>query len=285
MELCNINDINSLLSRHGFRFSKSLGQNFLIADWVPERIVSESGIASDCCVLEIGPGIGCLTSRLADVAGKVVSVELDKRLIPVLGETVGDRDNIEIINDDVMKLDLSELVSERFYPLRPVVCANLPYNITSPVLTKLINSGLFETITVMIQKEVAERICAAPGSHDYGAFTIFVNFYMESQKLFDVSPACFEPRPKVTSAVINLKKRSSPAADVNEELFFKIVRAAFNQRRKTLVNGLSSAFSGTLTKDEITDALVSCGLDERVRGESLGIKEFADITNAFDKRI
>ncbi|MGM9522155.1 MAG: 16S rRNA (adenine(1518)-N(6)/adenine(1519)-N(6))-dimethyltransferase RsmA [Oscillospiraceae bacterium] len=285
MDLCNINEINLLLSRHGFKFSKALGQNFLVASWVPERIVLESGINRNNGVLEIGPGVGCLTEKLSLSAGKVVSVELDERLLPVLGETVGHLENVEIVNGDIMKTDIPALVYERFSSLTPAVCANLPYNITSPVLTRLIDTGLFSTITVMIQREVARRICAAPGTADYGAFTVYTNFYTRPRLLFDVPPACFEPSPKVTSSVIIMERRAEPPAEVNQVLFFKIVRAAFNQRRKTLLNALASAFSPGIDKQLISDAITDSGLDIRVRGEALDIPAFAELTNKIERYV
>lgn len=280
MELTDLSDITALLARHGFHFSKARGQNFLIAQWVPERISAESGVDGRSGVLEIGPGIGCLTAELAKRAGKVLALELDTRLMPILEETVGGLANVKVINADAMTADLKALADEHFAGISPVVCANLPYNITSPILTKLIESGIFETITVMIQREVARRICARPGTADYGAFGIFVNFYTEPRLLFDVPPSCFEPRPKVTSSVIQLKRRERPAADVDEGLFFKIVRAAFNQRRKTLSNALSAGFTGRLDRDAVHAAIASAGLSETVRGEALSIGEFARLTDA-----
>lgn len=285
MELTDLNTVTALLTRHGFHFSKAKGQNFLVAGWVPERIAEESGADADTGVLEIGPGIGCLTAELSKRAGKVLALEIDTRLMPVLSETVGHLDNVTVRNEDVMAANLAALVSEHFQGLSPAVCANLPYNITSPVLTKLIGSGLFGTITVMIQREVARRICAAPGTADYGAFGIFVDFYCQTRLLFDVPPSCFEPRPKVTSSVIKLTKRDTPAASVDEKLFFQIVRAAFNQRRKTLVNALASGFSGRLEKARIAACISACGLSEAVRGETLSIGDFAALTNAVGRAL
>lgn len=279
MELTNINEINGLLLRHGFKFSKSMGQNFLTARWVPQQIAEESGIDENTGVLEVGPGIGCLTAELSENAGKVVSVELDKRLKPVLAETLEGRENVEIIFGDVLKLNLQQLVSEKFQGLTPAVCANLPYNVTTPLITAFIEADCFETVTVMIQREVALRICAKAGTGDYGAFGIFVNYYMEPQLLFDVPPSCFIPQPKVTSSVIKLKKREVPPVKViDEKLLFKVVRAAFNQRRKTLVNALSSAF-GNLTKEELTNVVENAGFDSKIRGESLDIVGFAKISD------
>lgn len=283
MELCDINQIRALLNRHGFRFSKSMGQNFLIAPWVPEEIAASAELDETMGVLEVGPGIGCLTASLAKYAGKVVSVELDNALRPVLAETLEGLENAEVVFGDVLKLDLQSFVKEHFAGLRPAVCANLPYNITSPVLSAFLESGCFESITVMIQKEVARRICAGANTADYGAFTVFVNWYAETELLFDVSPDCFMPQPKVTSTVIRLKQRKTPPAEVcDEKLFFRVVKAAFAQRRKTLNNALGAGF-GELTKEQLAKVISTCGFDERIRGEVLDIEGFAAITNAIDK--
>ncbi len=284
MQLCDINEINALLAGHGFRFQRSKGQNFLIAPWVPERIAEGSGADKSTGVLEIGPGIGCLTAELAKRAACVTAVELDSRLIPVLSETLSGLDNVTVVNADIMSTDLEALVRERFSGLTPAVCANLPYNITSPVLTKLIDSGLFRTITVMVQREVARRICAAPGTADYGAFGIYVNFYALPELLFDVPPSCFEPRPKVTSSVIRLTLRPAPAEDVDKELFFRVVRSAFNQRRKTLVNALSAGFP-QLKKDAVTRCVSAAKIPEGARGETLSIPDFAALTRELERRI
>ena len=217
MKLTDITQIKEILSRHGFRFSKSLGQNFLVADWVPRSIADSAGLDADTCVLEIGPGIGCLTRELSERAGKVVAVELDGALRPVLTETLADLANVEVVYGDILRQDLAALTAERMPGLRPVVCANLPYNVTTPVLTKLIESGLFDTVTVMIQREVARRICAAPNTPDYGAFGIFVQWHMTAELLFDVPPGCFIPQPKVTSSVIRLTRRAAPPSTVRDE--------------------------------------------------------------------
>lgn len=271
MELTNINDLRDLLGSHGFHFSKAMGQNFLIEAWVPERIAEESGADAGSAMLEIGPGVGCLTRELALRAAMVKSVELDKRLLPVLAETVGAFDNVEIIPGDIMKLDLNSI---DFGSLTPRVCANLPYNITTPVITKLLESGIFASLTVMVQREVADRITAKPGSGEYGAFTVLCDYYAETKKLFNVPSSCFEPRPKVESAVVRLDARRYDLK-CDEALFWKIVRGAFNQRRKTLVNALSSALPNP--KDEIAAAIEGAGLSPTVRGEALGIAEFAEI--------
>lgn len=277
LDLCNINSIRELLSRHGFKFSKAMGQNFLTASWVPERIAEEAGVDKTCGVLEIGPGIGCLTSELAPRAGKVLAVELDRRLIPVLEETLSELDNVELVQGDILKLNIEELV-ERFEGMSPVVCANLPYNITSPALARMIDSGLFERITVMVQREFARRICAGAGESDYGAFTLYVNYHAEPKLLFDVPPGCFMPRPKVTSTVVSLDMRGIPPVSVERTMLFRVIKASFAQRRKTLVNGLHAAFGDKLTKEELTQVVTACGYDERVRGETLDMEGFAAVT-------
>lgn len=279
MDLTNIHQIRELLNRHGFRFSKSMGQNFLTAGWVPEQIAEGALLDRSTGVLEVGPGVGCLTAELSKRAGKVVSVELDKALKPVLAETLSGCENVELVFGDVLRLDLPGLVRERFSGLRPVVCANLPYNVTSPLLTAFIEAGCFESVTVMVQREVARRICAAPGTGEYGAFGIFVCWHMEAEILFDVPPSCFIPQPKVTSSVIRLRRRGQPPAQAEDEaLMFRIIRAAFNQRRKTLVNAVCSAF-GALTKEQVENVLKNCGYDTKIRGESLDIVGFAKISN------
>ncbi len=280
MDLCNLNDIRSLLGRHGFRFSKAMGQNFLIEAAVPQAIAEGCNPDKGCGVLEIGPGIGCLTAQLAKRAGKVVSVELDKRLLPVLDETMSSFDNVTIISGDIMKLNVSDLVDTHFSGLTPLVCANLPYNITTPVLSTLIDSRRFERITVMIQKEVAQRICASPGTSDYGAFSIYMQFYTDPEILFDVPPDCFTPQPKVTSAVLRCPIRKEAPVDVRDtSFFFQVVRAAFAMRRKTLINGLLSAFGSRMSKTELLTLLDDCGFSATVRGETLGLTEFALLTN------
>ena len=211
MDLCDRNDIQALLARHGFRFSRALGQNFLIEGWVAEDIAAASGADADTGVVEVGPGIGSLTTQLARRAGKVVSVELDRRLYPVLAETMAPYKNFTLVEGDVMQLSLPALVQEHLGSLRPVLCANLPYNITTPFLTACVESHCFDSLTVLIQKEVAQRICAAPGTADYGAFTLLMQYYTEPELLFTVPSTCFLPAPKVTSAVIRCKTRPRPA--------------------------------------------------------------------------
>ena len=278
MNLTDYNEIRGLLARHGFRFSKSMGENFLTAGWVPERIAESAGLDRETAVLEIGPGVGCLTAQLAQRAGKVLAVELDRSLEPVLAETLAGCDNVELLFGDVLRQDIPDLVRGRFGEMRAVVCANLPYNVTSPLLTALIRSGCFETITVMIQREVARRICAAPNTADYGAFSLFVRWYTEPELLFDVPPHCFHPQPKVTSSVIRLSARKEkPFAVSDEDFLFRIIRAGFNQRRKTLPNALASGLG--LERDEIERALENCVLDPRIRGEALDMAAFVKIAD------
>ena len=283
MNLCDINVIKPLLQKHGFHFSKSKGQNFLTQSWVPREIADGAGIDKTCGVLEVGPGIGPLTQALCENADKVVSVEVDTSLAPVLAETMADTDNFTLIFGDILKADIPALVQEHFQGLRPMACANLPYYITSPVLSALLESKCFESITVMVQKEVSQRICAQPGSKDYSAFSLFCQYYAQPEILFDVPPSCFIPQPKVTSAVITLPCRKAPPCPIaDEKLFFRTVRASFAQRRKTLVNGLSSGF-GTLSKAQIIACLTAAGLPENVRGETLGIPEFARVAEEIEK--
>ncbi len=276
MDLCNINHVKALLSRHGFHFSKSLGQNFLIQRWVPEDIAASSGATKEHGVMEIGPGIGPLTVELAKRAGKVVSLELDRTLLPILDETLEEYDNTKVVFGDVTKTDCADFVCTHLEGYRPMVCANLPYNITTPVITQLLECGCFEAITVMIQKEVAQRICAKPGTADYGAFTLLCQYYARCSYLFEVPKECFLPAPKVTSAVVRLEVLDAPSVQVKDpELLFQVIRASFAQRRKTLINGLSSAFGNQLSKDQLLGCMERAGLSSTIRGERLGLQEFA----------
>lgn len=277
--LTDINTIKALLSRHGFRFTKTLGQNFLCAAWVPERIAEEARLDADTGVLEVGPGVGCLTVELARCAGRVVSLELDRALQPVLAETLAGFDNVEVVFADVMKTDLQALAAEKFADCAHVaVCANLPYQITSPVLTAFAEAGRFERVTVMIQREVARRICAAANTADYGAFTLLMQWHFETELLFDVPPGCFIPAPKVTSSVVRLTRRAAPPVEVKDAgRLFAVIRAAFNQRRKTLCNALSAGLS--LSKDTVAAAIAAAGLAESVRGEALDMAQFAALSD------
>ena len=284
MDLCNINEIRALLTRHGFHFSKAKGQNFLTQSWVPQNIVLESGVDGTCGVLEVGPGIGPLTQQLCRHAKKVVAVEVDRSLQPVLAETMAGNENLEIIFGDILKTDIKKLVQEEFSGLRPMACANLPYYITTPVLAALLESRAFEAVTVMVQKEVAQRICAPAGKGDYGAFSVFCQYYAEPELLFDVPACCFIPQPKVTSAVLKLTMRQTPVcAILSEQMFFKVVRASFAQRRKTLLNALSAGFS-QFDKQTLAGVIEACGFAPTVRGETLDIPGFAAIANALQRR-
>ena len=284
IDVCNIQVMKPLLAQHGFHFSKAKGQNFLIAGWVPQRIAEDAGVDSTAGVLEIGPGIGPLTQQLALRAGKVCAVELDTRLKPILDLTVGEFSNLEILWDDVLKQDVAALVKEKFAGLRPMACANLPYYITSPILTALLEAECFESVTVMVQKEVAQRIAAKPGTADYSAFTIFCQYYAQPEILFDVPAGCFLPQPKVTSAVITLRTRKElPWEILDKNIFFRAVRASFAMRRKTLQNGLASGFP-ELGKAGAGEVIAACGLPAGVRGETLDIGQFAAIANEISRR-
>ena len=278
MDLCDISQIKALLARHGFRFSKSMGQNFLIEDWVPREIAKASGAHGDVGVLEIGPGIGCLTRELAGRAGKVVSVELDRSLLPILKETLAGRDNVEIVPGDILKLDIRQLVQSMPWFSGFAACANLPYNITTPAVTALIEAKCFFAITVMIQKEVAQRICARPGSKEYGAFSVYCQYYTDPELLFEVPPDCFIPAPKVTSAVVRMVPRPAPAEVDDPDHFFRVVKGAFALRRKALLNSLASVFGGQLSKEQLAQAIAACGLPADVRGERLSIPQFAQLS-------
>lgn len=278
MDLCDRKDIQSLLARHGFHFAKSLGQNFLIRGDVAEAI-ADAGCIPGCGVLEVGPGIGALTVQLARRAEKVVSVELDKRLPPVLAETMAGCDRFTLIEGDVMKLPLAAVAAEQFQGLEPVLCANLPYNITTPFLTECVRAGCFRQLTVLIQKEVAQRICARPGTGEYGAFTVLMQYYTEPELLFEVPNTCFMPPPKVTSAVVRcVTRRERPVQVVSEEAFWRTVRAGFALRRKTLVNSLQTGWQ--LPKERLAGIVESCGLPPTVRGEALGLEEYARLADA-----
>ena len=279
INVCDIQVMKPLLSAHGFHFSKAKGQNFLIAPWVPESIAREAGVGPDVGVLEIGPGIGPLTQQLSLRAGKVCAVEVDQRLKPILDITLEDCPNVELVWDDVLKLDIPALVREKLPGLRPMACANLPYYITSPILTALLEADCFEAVTVMVQKEVAQRIAAQPGSTDYSAFTVFCQYYAQPELLFDVPAHCFLPQPKVTSAVVTLRVRKQRPWDIDDPaVFFRVVRTSFAMRRKKLSNGLASGFP-ELGKSGAEAVLAACGFPENVRGETLGIQEFAAIAN------
>ena len=284
MNLCDYNSIRALLGRHGFHFSKSMGQNFLIDPQVPYDIAASSQADKTCAVLEIGPGIGPLTAELAQRAAKVVSIELDKSLLPVLAETMAEYPNVEIVPGDAMKMDLNALVAEKFDGLTPIVCANLPYNITTPILEKFVEAACFQSITVLIQKEVAKRLCAPQGSSDGGSFSLFLQYYMETEYLFEVPADKFLPPPKVTSAVMRCVRRAKPAVEVEDEaFFFKVMRGAFLLRRKKMVNSLVSALPG-FSKERIQSAIEECGLSPTVRGEQLTLQDFANLSKVLAEK-
>lgn len=272
-----------ILNRYGFTFQKKFGQNFLIDTHVLDKIIAAAGITSDDCVLEIGPGIGTMTQYLCENARKVIAVEIDKALIPILqNDTLKDYDNVKIINEDVLKLDINELV-EKENGGKPIkVVANLPYYITTPIVMGLLEKHVpIANITVMVQKEVAERMQAGPGSKDYGALSLAVGYYAESYIAAFVPPNCFMPRPGVGSAVIRLTLRDKPAVDtVSPEMMFKLIRASFNQRRKTLQNGINNSPELSFTKEQVVSALEGMGLSPSVRGETLTLEQFAQLTDA-----
>lgn len=279
-ELSNINVVREILSRHGFHFSKALGQNFIVNPEVCPRIAYESGVDKNMCALEIGPGIGVLTKELAKRAKRVLAVEIDEALPPVLAETLAEFDNVTVLGADVLKIDVLKTAREHFGDTPFVVCANLPYYITSPILMKLLEEGCgAESITVMVQKEAAQRIAAKPGTRDCGALTAAIHYYSEPEKLFDVGKNSFVPAPKVDSSVIRLKIRKEPPVSVpDEKYFFKVIRASFGQRRKTLANSVSGGLG--FTKDEILCALEHCGLSPTARAEELSLEDFAAFSAA-----
>lgn len=276
--LCDINTVKMLLAKYKFSFSKDLGQNFLIDDSVCSEMARRLNADDKTGVLEIGPGIGVLTKELCKTAGKVVAVELDKRLYPILAETLGDYDNFELIEGDVMKLNLAEIISQKFADCDSVkVCANLPYYITSPIVMMLLESNLpIDEIEVMVQREAAQRLCAEIGTRDAGAVTVAVNYYGEAEILFDVGKESFMPSPKVDSAVIKITLRKQKKFDIdNEKAFFTMIKGAFSQRRKTLVNSLSS--TAGISKDKITSALGELGISPTVRAEKMGMEDFVSL--------
>ncbi len=274
-------ELKPLLARHGFSFSKSLGQNFLIDEGVLSKIVDASDLTPDTCALEIGPGAGTLTQRLAQNAKKVVAVEIDSALVPILHETMDAFDNFHLVHQDVMTVDLKTLTAEQFGNAPFCVAANLPYYITTPIVMNLLESRLPVTsMTLMVQKEVADRMAAKPGTKDYGALSVAVQYYTQPQIICKAEPHCFMPQPKVASTVVNLKVLPTPAVTVHDEKkFFQIVKSAFGQRRKTLLNALSKSPYLTLEKQAIQGALDKLGLDPAIRGERLSLEEFAFLSN------
>lgn len=270
----------AIMERYGFNFKKGFGQNFLIDTNILENIADAAGITEEDTVLEIGPGFGALTQVVAERAKKVIALEIDTKLIPILSETLADYDNIEIINADVLKCDIAKLAAEKNNGKPFKVVANLPYYITTPIIMDMLEKREFvKSMTVMVQKEVAERMQAGPGNSEYGALSIAVQFYSEAEIDMIVQPSCFMPRPKVASAVITLKLRENPPVEVcDKKLFFKLVKCAFGQRRKTLLNTLCNQGGFEISKEEMADIIRSAGLDEKIRGEAMSIEQFAALT-------
>ncbi|NLA76220.1 MAG: 16S rRNA (adenine(1518)-N(6)/adenine(1519)-N(6))-dimethyltransferase RsmA [Clostridiales bacterium] len=283
--LYDFDTLRAILSRHGFTFSKSLGQNFLIDGEICPEMAACSGVTESSGVIEIGAGVGVLTNELAKNAGRVVAFELDRRLLPVLSETLSEHENVKIINADALKTDLSALIDEEFPGMEVCVCANLPYYITSPLIMQLLESRLpLTNITVMVQKEAAERLCAEVGSRESGAVTVAVNYYAEASQLFFVPRTSFLPSPNVDSEVIQLKIRKKPPIEVSDEkAFFRMVRAAFSQRRKTARNSVSSGLG--ISRDDVTDALVKIGVKEDIRAEKLTMDDLAALFNALNGQL
>ena len=272
-----------VIQKYQFAFQKRFGQNFLIDAHVLEKIVSAAGITKDDCVLEIGPGIGTMTQYLAESAGQVIAVEIDTNLLPILADTLKDYSNVKVINQDILKVDINELVKE-YNNGRPMkVVANLPYYITTPIIMGLFESNVpIDNITVMVQKEVADRMQVGPGSKDYGALSLAVQYYASPYIVANVPPNCFIPRPNVGSAVIRLTRYQEPPVQVKDpKLMFKLIRASFNQRRKTLQNGLNNSPEISFSKEEITKAIESLGVSPSVRGEALSLEQFAQLANYF----
>ena len=276
-----------IIQKYGFNFQKKFGQNFLIDTHVLDRIIEESGITKDDCVLEIGPGIGTMTQYLCENAREVIAVEIDKALIPILEDTLSEYDNVTVINDDILKVDVQKIVDEKNGG-RPIkVVANLPYYITTPIIMGLFESHLpLKSITIMVQKEVADRMQVGPGTKDYGALSLAVQYYAKPEIVANVPPNCFMPRPNVGSAVIRLTKYEEPPVYVeNEEFMFSLIRATFNQRRKTLVNAIGNAPNLNITKEQVTEVLSEMGESATVRGETFTLEKFAEFTNKLSKQM
>ncbi|WP_273327398.1 16S rRNA (adenine(1518)-N(6)/adenine(1519)-N(6))-dimethyltransferase RsmA [Vallitalea guaymasensis] len=276
-----------IIKKYDFAFQKKFGQNFLIDSHVLNKIITSSNITKEDVVIEIGPGIGSLTQQLAENAKQVIAVEIDKKLIPILEDTLSDYNNITIINEDILKVDIVKLVEEKNDNKPIKVVANLPYYITTPIIMGLFESNVpVDSITVMVQKEVADRMKAKPGTKDYGALSLAVGYYSEPYIVANVPPNCFMPRPKIGSAVIKLTKHKQPPVDVEDaKLLFKIIRASFNQRRKTLINGLYNNLDGMFDKDQLKQAIENIGLKLNVRGETLSLEEFSNLANELYKLI
>ncbi len=281
MNLCSPSVVRRLMEEEGIHFRKDFGQNFLIDPSVPERIAASCADRSDILVLEIGPGIGCLTQQLAENFERVLAIEIDRGLIPVLGKTLAEYDHVRVVNADVMEVDLPALIAEEAGGREVAVCANLPYYITTPILMKLLESGLpFENITIMIQSEVADRLCARAGKSEYGAITAVLAYYGVAEPLFVVPADRFVPAPKVNSTVVRIRlHKQKPYHPKDEALMFRTIRAAFEQRRKTLSNALSAGL-GMLSKEQFTDIIVACGHRADIRGERLDIADFVALSDA-----
>ena len=283
--LDNITGTVAILDKYKFNFQKRFGQNFLIDAHILDKIVSGADVTKDDCVLEIGPGIGTMTQYLCERAKKVIAVEIDKALIPILNDTLSMYDNVTIINDDILKVDINHLANE-YNNGKPIkVVANLPYYITTPIIMGLFESNVpLDSITIMIQKEVADRMQVGPGTKDYGALSLAVQYYSDPQVITYVSPDCFIPKPNVGSAVIKLKRYTTPPVKVNnEKLMFRIIRASFNQRRKTLANGIGNAPDLSYNREKVQQALELMGLDVNIRGEKLLLSEFAQLSDTLEK--
>lgn len=280
MNLCNPTELKALLNRHGFNFSKTLGQNFLIDKNVLNKIVSASELNENSCVLEIGPGAGTLTRRLAETGARCTAVEIDKALLPILGETLAGFDNFNLINSDILKVDLKKLIKDEFDNKPFHVIANLPYYITTPIIMQILESRLpVVSMTLMVQKEVADRMCATCGSKEYGALSVAVQYYTIPTVICRAEPHCFIPQPKVASSVVHLKVSATSTVTVSDEKkFFAIVKSSFGQRRKTLLNALSKSPYFSANKDSVRSALVQMGVDENIRGEKLSISQFAKLS-------
>ncbi len=286
MKLTSVKDVREVMQRHNLKFNKGYGQNFLINEEIPQKIARECGAEYSSGILEIGPGIGTLTRELCLLYKKVVAVEIDSNLLPALKETTFDLDNLTVINADIMKIDIKKLIESEFQNMNVSVCANLPYYITTPIIMSLLESGIcFDNITVMIQKEVAQRLCSKPGEAEYGAITASVMRYGCVERLFNVSAGNFLPAPKVDSTVIKIKLDKTPKYKVkSEKMLSRCIKGAFAQRRKTLINSIYSEFT-ELSKEKISDAIISCGYSSDVRGETLNIYDFAKISNALQNKI
>lgn len=276
-----------ILKKYNFNFQKRFGQNFLIDSHILEKIIASAEIAKDDCVLEIGPGIGTMTQYLAESAGEVIAVEIDKALIPILEDTLSSYNNVTVINEDILKVDIKKLVEEKNQG-RPIkVVANLPYYITTPIIMGLFESHVpLKSITIMVQKEVADRMQVGPGTKDYGALSLAVQYYARPEVVAYVSPSCFIPQPNVGSAVIRLDRYEKPPVEAEDESFlFAIIRAAFNQRRKTLANSLGNAAGLNITRQQVMEVLEELGFSPSVRGEALTLEEFADLSNCLRKKV